>query len=210
MQRGADATAKDSKGIFRFNSGLEQKSVPDYNPYTISRCRTCPVANSTKKNLSRPSIPDNELCEACKLVHQIKDEKLSPAVTRAKIREAQKKLTIWYKKSLPEVMVGKFPAKRITANASDGMEIIFNKNFYEEMISHYQDDPYYPLRLKYARNAHEIIKISAVKDPNEHQKHHPDSYFKVYEYTDDCYHVEMKVKCNRDGNIMRYLRVYKK
>lgn len=207
-------TSNPKEDMFRFNPGMEQKAVPDYNAYTIRRCLDCPIAKGESStgplNLSRPSIPDNELCQACKLLHQIKEEKLSPTVTRAKIREAQKELTVWYKQSLPEVMVGKFPAKRITANASDGMEIIFNKNFYEEMISHYQDDPYYPLRLGYARNAHEIIKISTVKDPDEHQKHHPDSHFKVYEYTDDCYRVEMKVKCNRDGNIMRYLRVYKK
>jgi len=67
MQRGADATAKDSKGIFRFNSGLEQKSVPDYNPYTIKRCRDCDIAKG-KINLAHPS--DNELCDECKLLRQ--------------------------------------------------------------------------------------------------------------------------------------------
>lgn len=67
MQRGADATEKDTKGIFRFNSGLEQKSVPDYNPYTISRCRDCDIAKG-KVNLA--FVPENELCRACKLLHQ--------------------------------------------------------------------------------------------------------------------------------------------
>ena len=72
MQRGADATEKDTKGIFRFNSGLEQKSVPDYNPYTISRCRDCDIAKG-KINLARPL--DNELCEACRLLRSVNREK---------------------------------------------------------------------------------------------------------------------------------------
>ena len=214
MSRGESALQLDKRGIFRFNPGLQQKTFPDYNPYTISQCRNCAVAKgndpSGPLSLSRPSIPLTDLCQACKLVYQMKKEKQSPTVTRVKIREAQKELTNWYKQSLPEVMVGKFPSKRLVVSASDGTEIIFNKNFYEEIISHHQDDPYYPLRLRYARNAHEIVQASTLKVPYEEQKHHPDSFFKVYEYIDDCYRVEMKVKCNRDGNIMRYLRIYKK
>ena len=39
MLRGAEATANDKRGLFRFNSGLERKTFPDYNPYTIQQCR---------------------------------------------------------------------------------------------------------------------------------------------------------------------------
>ena len=70
VQRGADATGKDTKGIFRFNSGLEQKSVPDYNPYTIRRCRDCDIAKG-KVNLAA-NIPENELCQACQLLRKCK------------------------------------------------------------------------------------------------------------------------------------------
>lgn len=62
------------EAMFRFNPGMEQKTVPDYNPYTIRRCQDCPVTKgkspSDPLNLSRPSIPDNELCEACKLLRE--------------------------------------------------------------------------------------------------------------------------------------------
>ena len=61
------ATGKDTKGIFRFNSGKEGKAMPDYNPYTISKCRTCPVANG-KSKLAKEEIPANDLCAACKLI----------------------------------------------------------------------------------------------------------------------------------------------
>lgn len=74
MQRGADATEKDTKGIFRFNSGLEQKSVPDYNPYTISRCRTCDIA---KGKINLAFVPENELCKSCKLLHQCEAQRFN-------------------------------------------------------------------------------------------------------------------------------------
>lgn len=67
MALGEEATGKDTKGIFRFNPGIEQKSVPDYNPYTIRRCRDCDIA---KGILKLTYVPDNELCEACQLIRQ--------------------------------------------------------------------------------------------------------------------------------------------
>jgi hypothetical protein len=42
--------------------------VPDYNPYTIRRCRDCDIA-SGKKSLAKAFIPESDLCQACKLVH---------------------------------------------------------------------------------------------------------------------------------------------
>ncbi len=67
MALGEEATGKDTKGIFRFNPGIEQKSVPDYNPYTIRRCRDCDIAKGT---LKLTYVPDNELCAACQLIRQ--------------------------------------------------------------------------------------------------------------------------------------------
>lgn len=67
MALGEEATGKDTKGIFHFNPGIEQKAFPDYNPYTIRRCRDCDIA---KGNYSLAYIPDNEVCAVCKLVHK--------------------------------------------------------------------------------------------------------------------------------------------
>lgn len=69
MSLGEDALQTDKKGIFRFNSGKEQKTVPDYNPYTIKRCRDCDIAKG-KLDLDRKPVADNELCAACHLVHK--------------------------------------------------------------------------------------------------------------------------------------------
>ena len=73
MALGEQATGNDSKGIFHFNAGKEQKTVPDYNPYTIRRCRDCDIAkgngSESPLSLSRPFVPENELCAACRLLH---------------------------------------------------------------------------------------------------------------------------------------------
>ena len=76
MALGEEATGKDTKGIFRFNAGLEQKSVPDYNPYTIRRCRDCDIA---KGKIKLAFIPDNELCAACRLIRAQKHENIGAA-----------------------------------------------------------------------------------------------------------------------------------
>ncbi|MCF0203337.1 MAG: minor capsid protein [Bacteroidaceae bacterium] len=62
MQRGQQALTKDKKGIFRFNPGKQKKAVPDYNPYTISRCNDCDIP---KKGLKLAFVPDFQLCRAC-------------------------------------------------------------------------------------------------------------------------------------------------
>lgn len=76
MDLGEEATGKDTKGIFRFNPGIEQKSVPDYNPYTIRRCRDCDLA---KGNVKLSFVPDNELCAACRLIRAQKHENIGAA-----------------------------------------------------------------------------------------------------------------------------------
>ena len=69
MALGEEALQYDTKGMFRFNPGKQEKSVPDYNPYTISRCRDCDIAKG-KAKLSKSFIPDNELCQACQLLQK--------------------------------------------------------------------------------------------------------------------------------------------
>lgn len=66
MALGEEALQRDTKGIFHFNPGKEDKTIPDYNPYTIRRCRDCDVAKG-KIKLAR-FVPENELCEACRLI----------------------------------------------------------------------------------------------------------------------------------------------
>ncbi len=67
MALGEEALQRDTKGLFRFNSGIERKTVPDYNPYTIRKCKDCDIA---KGKLKLAFVPDNELCAACELLQR--------------------------------------------------------------------------------------------------------------------------------------------
>ena len=62
MERGAQALKGDKRHMFAWNPGKEGKSVPDYNPYSISRCRNCDIAK-VKMSLAKPL--DCDLCKAC-------------------------------------------------------------------------------------------------------------------------------------------------
>ncbi len=81
MALGEEALQRDTKGIFHFNPGKEDKTVPDYNPYTIRRCRDCDIA---KGKLKLTFVPDNELCAACRLLHECAGnrEKTARAIER--------------------------------------------------------------------------------------------------------------------------------
>jgi SPP1 gp7 family putative phage head morphogenesis protein len=65
--RGAEATANDRRGMFRFNPGKEKVTFPKYNPYTISRCRDCDRANG-KSKLAKEFLNEGQLCEACAFI----------------------------------------------------------------------------------------------------------------------------------------------
>ena len=69
MLRGAEATANDKRGIFRFNAGQQRKVFPDYNPYTIQQCRNCDVPKASTA-MTRRLVPNNQVCAACKLLRQ--------------------------------------------------------------------------------------------------------------------------------------------
>ena len=66
-----DALQLDKHRFFRHNSGITGKTFPDYNPYTIQRCRDCDIAKG-KLKLAKPS---NEVCEACQTTHEYEKRK---------------------------------------------------------------------------------------------------------------------------------------
>lgn len=208
MNRGEEAMNGQKYNIFRFNSGKQEKAIPDYNPYTIRRCNDCDVAKGDSTKLALE--PDNDLCAACKLMYSMTGNEVKEETQRDHIKSAQRKLRSAYQELLPEVKIGKSIAKRLEFKDANGDDIILNKTFYEETINKYKQDPKYPLKLEYARKIHKFIGKASLKNPHEDSKDHPDAYFKVYEVIDNCYKLELKVKCNRDGNFLHILRVYDK
>ena len=208
MSRGEEAMNGERYNIFRFNSGKQGKTMPDYNPYTIRRCNDCDVAKGGSTKLA--FVPENEICAACKLIYSMADNRTGEESQRDHIKNSQRKLRSAYKELLPKVKIGKSVAKRLELKAANGDNIILKKAFYEETINKYKQDPKYPLKLEYARKIHELIGKASLTNPNEKSRDHPDAYFKVYEVIDNCYKLELKVKCNRDGNFLYILRVYDK
>ena len=71
MALGEEALQRDTKGMFRFNPGKQEKAVPDYNPYTISRCKDCDIAKGKQNLRKKPFIPENELCQACRIIRAL-------------------------------------------------------------------------------------------------------------------------------------------
>lgn len=67
MSRGEEAMNGERYNIFRFNSGKQGKTMPDYNPYTIRRCNDCDVA---KGKLKLGFVPENEVCASCIKTHE--------------------------------------------------------------------------------------------------------------------------------------------
>ena len=80
MRLGDEALQRDSKGMFRFNPGVKQSTVPAYNPYTIRRCRDCDIATG-KLQLAREFVPDNEVCAACKYIRSCLEFRRDPRFT---------------------------------------------------------------------------------------------------------------------------------
>lgn len=131
MRLGGEALSKDTKGMFAFNPGKQCKVFPDYNPYTISRCKNCP---KTQGNLAS-GVPDNQLCEACSvLVNMVKKEE-SSSLTSADAKRIRQTVTTWANEHLPEVKMnnGQKAKRLIIKNGADSL--VVNKRFFSETFA---------------------------------------------------------------------------
>ena len=79
------ATGKDTRQMFQFNPGKQQKVVPDYNPYTIRQCRQCPTSKGNGKTNLAAFIPQSDLYQVCQLVRRcVGDREKSQAAIQRK------------------------------------------------------------------------------------------------------------------------------
>ena len=121
MVLGEAAVPADSKTakFFRFNPGIQQCTVPDYNPYTISPCTTCPTAKGSSSlaagnvpggfpagaSTLAATIPSSDLCAACQLLHQCAADrtKSQRAIERTHyLHEMEPLLKVKHKLPIPE------------------------------------------------------------------------------------------------------------
>lgn len=73
MSRGEEAMNGERYNIFRFNSGKQGKTMPDYNPYTIKRCNDCDVAKGGNTKLG--FVPDYQLCQGCIMIRKCSEDR---------------------------------------------------------------------------------------------------------------------------------------
>ena len=83
MNLGSQATAGKHQEMFMYNPGKKMTTFPAYNAYTISRCKECPYSGGSIK---LAKVPDNELCQACKVVREMKKNNIRLQEQRNEIR----------------------------------------------------------------------------------------------------------------------------
>lgn len=200
MQRGAQATGKDTKGIFQFNAGQQQKTFPDYNPYTIRRCRDCDIA---KGKLNLAFVPENELCDACRLIHQAQSSRTSQRLTPQEFRTAKDKAIEWADNNLTPTTINGMPSKRSIVQTADGHTIGVGKTFFTETAAKAKRDPNIVHLLRTATDFSRWIP-DAILDRTEAGRHH--NYdFNVYKVTYQGQTIEFKCKVT-DGELLYMMK----
>lgn len=200
--RGEEALQKDTRGIFRFNSGKQGKTFPDYNPYTISRCRDCDIAQG-KVNLAAPD--NTQLCQACTIIRQMESLQRRPnAQEKRDIRDAA---NIWADRHLDTVKLETGPAKRTTiVNNNTGDNLIVGKKFFNETYTKNQYNRLLAETMRLATEFGEWLP-DATYTGNEPGNHHNHS-FKVYETSYHGVRIVCKVKDLPDGLYVYTMRIY--
>ena len=215
MALGEEATGKDTKGIFHFNPGIEQKTFPDYNPYTIRRCRDCDIAKGngagSPLSLSRPFIPENELCQACRLLHQTRQEEQQRPLTSQERRQTARSADAWAKKHLEEVVLedGNVSKRLYITNNETGDRLILNRDFFSETFAKNNRRRNFRLAetMQYATQIEEWMP-NATFIEMENGIDHPEP-FKVYHATHNGVNLECKVIVRQTGLYLYTMRIRK-
>lgn len=203
MALGEEALQRDTKGIFHFNPGKEDKTVPDYNPYTIRRCRDCDVAKG-KIKLAR-FVPENELCQACLILHRLRNEGEQRRLTSEERKSIQESAVTWTDKHLPKVtMPDGTTGARLTVQTKEGVELHVGKKFFTETYSKCKNSRRVAETMEIATRVNEWIR-DAEQIRIEPGRHHAFD-FVVFKAVYNNQEIEFKAK-STEGLIVYMMRL---
>ena len=203
MALGEEALQRDTKGIFHFNPGKEDKTVPDYNPYTIRRCRDCDIAKG-KIKLAR-FVPENELCQACLILHRLRNEGEQRRLTSEERKSIQESAVTWADKHLPKVtMPDGTTGARLTVQTKEGVELYIGKKFFTETYSKCKNSRRVAETMEIATRINEWIR-DAEQIRIEPGRHHAFD-FVVFKAVYNNQEIEFKAK-STEGLIVYMMRL---
>lgn len=203
MALGEEALQRDTKGIFHFNPGKEDKTVPDYNPYTIRRCRDCDVAKG-KIKLAR-FVPENELCQACLILHRLRNEGEQRRLTSEERKSIQESAVTWADKHLPKAtMPDGTTGARLTVQTKEGVELHVGKKFFTETYSKCKNSRRVAETMEIATRVNEWIR-DAEQIRIEPGRHHAFD-FVVFKAVYNNQEIEFKAK-STEGLIVYMMRL---
>ena len=199
MALGEVATQRDTRQMFRFNPGKEQKTFPNHNPYTISRCKTCDIESKLASKVS-----DNDLCAACQCLRQAQSQRAKKRPTLQEFIELKNKTLEWANDNLdiitfPNASANNNPTKRSYATSSDGNSIGVGKVFFNELLAKNKRNPLLPDIVEASIHFKQWI-AQATRVRIESGRHHSFD-FAVYHATWNGYNVEFKCKLT-DGELL--------
>lgn len=202
MARGEEALRRDTKGIFRFNSGKQQKAIPDYNAYTIKRCRDCDVAKG-KANLDWK--PGNELCAACRIIRQAQSNRASQKLTQTEFSTVTNKVKEWAINNLPVVTIRGTQARKDYLQTADSHTIGISRKFFNETAAKNKRNPDMVHVMKTAVEFQKWLP-KATKVRTETGRHHPCD-FNVYTVEYMGQNIEFKTMVTTEENlyVMRFI-----
>ena len=191
MSRGEEAFANNEKlNMFRFNSGIQGKTMPDYNPYTIKRCNDCDVAKGGGIKLN--FVPENELCAACRLIHQQQAQRNNQRLQRDEFNNVRQLAVDWANNNLHETIINGSRCKRTIMQTDDGHSIGVGKQFFTETAAKAMRDPEVTHLLKTATEFEKWLP-NATRIRTEEGRHHGYG-FSVYQVIYQGRTIEFKCK----------------
>ena len=199
MALGEQATGRDTRRMFRFNPGKEQQTFPDYNPYTISKCRNCDIASKLASK-----VTDNQLCTACQCLLKQLAERSNKRPTLQEFKKLKQTVMDWADTNLDIIpfenaSADNNPTKRTYVTSADGNVIGVGKGFFNEMIHKNKRNQLLPEIVEAAIHFKQWIPLAS-KPILEAGKHHAFD-FHVYRVVWNGYNIEFKCKLT-DGELL--------